>query len=633
MIENIIYIILAILGISFLIFIHEFGHYIAAKRAGMKIEVFSIGFGKAIFSWNIKGVQWKIGFLPFGGYVKIAGMQKENDKEPQDIENGFFSKSPLARMKVAVSGPLVNIIFGFIGFTFLWTIGGRNKNFSEYTKKIGWIDSSSTLYDQGIRPGDEISQINDKKIKEYRDILYFSFLNIPSLNILGNKINYYNNEKKENFDVTIQTHLNKNKIRDLPFSPAQYLLYVSSFNPSLTGLEINDRILWADGELIFSMHQLNSIINQSMSFVTIQRGNEIFHTKVARVKVEDLYLSNSEKEGINDLKHYLPNTITSLSSLFFIPYNFNSKGEIENEINFIDEKFENKILNGRSKFFKKIEKNDKIIAIDGRKVSSNLDILEALQARKVNIIIQKNTNQDNTKIIDWKEADQNFMSYININDLNSLIDSIGNYSTTNQNDLYLLSPIEPKPLIDLAKHNSSLSQMLNTSTEEINSINNQEKKQQAEENFNSYKNSLALGINLQDNLVKYNPNPLSLTYNTVISIYENFKALFSGKVNIKWAGVSPIGMVQIIQHSWFMGYREVIFLLSLISLYLGIINLLPIPLLDGGHILFSTIELITKKQMKAKTMEKLVIPFFVLIIISFIYFTYNDLMRIFSKFF
>ena len=89
MIENIIYVILAIIGLGVLVVIHELGHYFMAKKVGMKVEVFSIGFGKSIFSWKKDGVVWKVGCLPFGGYVKIAGMQKEGDKEPYEIENGL----------------------------------------------------------------------------------------------------------------------------------------------------------------------------------------------------------------------------------------------------------------------------------------------------------------------------------------------------------------------------------------------------------------------------------------------------------------------------------------------------------------------------------------------------------------
>ena len=111
MIENVIYILLALLGLSFLIFIHELGHYFVAKKVGMKIEVFSIGFGKALFSWKRNGVKWQVGILPFGGYVKIAGMEKKGNQEPYEIKDGFFGKKPVDRIKVAISGPLVNFIF------------------------------------------------------------------------------------------------------------------------------------------------------------------------------------------------------------------------------------------------------------------------------------------------------------------------------------------------------------------------------------------------------------------------------------------------------------------------------------------------------------------------------------------
>src|SRR3990172_6843226 len=137
---NILYIILAIIGLGFLIFIHEMGHYFVAKRNKMKIEVFSIGFGKAIFSWMVGDVKWQICMLPFGGYVKIAGMQKEGRLEPYEIKDGYFAKKPLSRISVALAGPLTNLIFALVAFSFIWAVGGRNKSFSEYTKKIGYVD-------------------------------------------------------------------------------------------------------------------------------------------------------------------------------------------------------------------------------------------------------------------------------------------------------------------------------------------------------------------------------------------------------------------------------------------------------------------------------------------------------------
>ncbi len=73
---SILYAILSLFGIGFLIFIHELGHYFMARRVGITVEVFAIGFGKAIYQWEHKGVKWKLGWLPFGGYVKMAATEQ-----------------------------------------------------------------------------------------------------------------------------------------------------------------------------------------------------------------------------------------------------------------------------------------------------------------------------------------------------------------------------------------------------------------------------------------------------------------------------------------------------------------------------------------------------------------------------
>ena len=129
MVLSLLYIILAILGLGLLVFIHELGHYWVARKKGMKIEAFSIGFGPSIYEWQKDGVQWKLCWLLFGGYVKIAGMQKEGNLEPSEIPEGFYSKGPWARIQVSLAGPLVNIAFAFAALTALWLLGGREKPF------------------------------------------------------------------------------------------------------------------------------------------------------------------------------------------------------------------------------------------------------------------------------------------------------------------------------------------------------------------------------------------------------------------------------------------------------------------------------------------------------------------------
>ncbi|MCB1135262.1 MAG: site-2 protease family protein, partial [Chlamydiia bacterium] len=170
------YILSAALGLGFLIFIHELGHYLVAKRVGMRIEVFSIGFGKPIKVWKRNGEIWQICYLPFGGYVKMAGMDAEDGQEPSEIRDGFWGRTPMDRIKVALAGPVVNLAFALAVFGLMWMGGGREKSFAEYTHRIGWVEPSSELYAAGFRPGDTIVSYDGRAFTDYKDHLYAAML-------------------------------------------------------------------------------------------------------------------------------------------------------------------------------------------------------------------------------------------------------------------------------------------------------------------------------------------------------------------------------------------------------------------------------------------------------------------------
>ena len=93
---DLLYFLLAALGLGFLIFIHELGHYIMARKVGMKVEVFSIGFGRPIKTFMFQGVKWQVCYLILGGYVKIAGMDGQQEKGSD--KTNFYDKSPLKRI-------------------------------------------------------------------------------------------------------------------------------------------------------------------------------------------------------------------------------------------------------------------------------------------------------------------------------------------------------------------------------------------------------------------------------------------------------------------------------------------------------------------------------------------------------
>ena len=239
MFEQLSYILLAIIGLSFLIFIHELGHYWLARRQGMKVEAFSIGFGQAVYSWDINGVRWQIGWLPFGGYVRIAGMQREGSREPYEISDGFYSKTPLQRILVSLAGPLVNIIFALIAFLAIWSAGGRDKTFSEFTHRIGWVDPNSALYQEGVRPGDVIQTYDGRPFDGIKNLQIASIVKDDVNRIEGYKVDYLTG-KRTNFDYTLKTYeipsLPKDKLLTIGvMTPARYFIYDKSANPLIEG--------------------------------------------------------------------------------------------------------------------------------------------------------------------------------------------------------------------------------------------------------------------------------------------------------------------------------------------------------------------------------------------------------------
>ncbi|MBI1309658.1 MAG: RIP metalloprotease RseP [Proteobacteria bacterium] len=107
--------VLFILVLSILIFVHEWGHYLAARSVGIRVDVFSIGFGRKLFGWTDKNnTLWKVGWLPFGGYVQMFGQEDLQATRKSKQVGHFMSKSVWQRAWVIIAGPLANLVFGFL---------------------------------------------------------------------------------------------------------------------------------------------------------------------------------------------------------------------------------------------------------------------------------------------------------------------------------------------------------------------------------------------------------------------------------------------------------------------------------------------------------------------------------------
>jgi len=179
-------VVILVLFFSFAVFVHEFGHFIAAVKLGFKVNVFSIGFGPALFKWERNGIVYKFSVVPFGGYValpqldptgmeKIQGENADDGEEPEEVEQ-IEDIAAWKKIIVAVAGPLGNIIFAVILAFIIYWVPTKDLDETSSDCVIGYIDESAPVSEVGIKKGDLILAVNGEYIKNWYDVSMVSLL-------------------------------------------------------------------------------------------------------------------------------------------------------------------------------------------------------------------------------------------------------------------------------------------------------------------------------------------------------------------------------------------------------------------------------------------------------------------------
>ncbi len=185
-----------------LVAIHEYGHYIVARWFKAEVTDFSIGFGKPLLKFTDKnGTTWKLSPIPLGGYVKIKGLDNIFSPKSNDEEGSFQSLTLFQKILVLLAGSIFNIfsawfalfcIFFFFGIVSLMPI-------------IGSVSENSSAFENDLREGDKILEINNISIEEFSDIPK-AIGNKPNINIL---IERNNQIIEKNFDLKFNSELNR----------------------------------------------------------------------------------------------------------------------------------------------------------------------------------------------------------------------------------------------------------------------------------------------------------------------------------------------------------------------------------------------------------------------------------------
>ena len=304
-----------LLSLSILVVLHEFGHYITAKWFKCRVEKFYLFFDPwfSLFKKKVGETEYGIGWLPLGGYVKIAGMIDESmDKEqlnmpPQPWE--FRSKPAWQRMIIMMGGVTVNILLAFVIYAMILMVWGEDKMPNQSLKNGVWV-TDSLMYDIGLRDGDKIIAVNNDTIQYFEDIpkkILFSG---------GGNINIQRNGKDTNIIIPrslIGQLVEKKKAKGRLFAP-RIPAIIGKFdkddtsNAKKAGLQYWDKIVKVDSVNVNYLDEAAAYFGtkkNSRVMLTVNRnGSQVLVPVQLNEdgKMSPAYLTNKQYDSLGVLK-------------------------------------------------------------------------------------------------------------------------------------------------------------------------------------------------------------------------------------------------------------------------------------------------------------------------------------------
>ncbi len=690
--------ILAILGIGFLIFIHELGHFLAAKFVGVRVHTFAVGFQPTIFGWRARllaftygETEYVIGLVPLGGYVKMAG--EDPGEERTDSEDEFHRKPIPSRLLILVAGAAMNLISGLALFALAFTMGVK-----QMAPVVGGTDPGGPAWHAGIRTGDKITTVNGEPWSDYSNIATAIALAGGSQPVsLGlERSEGANGSETRSLEVAVQPEWNtadgRYRIGIYPSISNSISSVVEGSPSQLAGLQEGDQIqsirlnVPEDGLVLKIPSDLPAdLLVRSLSRIRQSTASGVLDIEAIRdgspfnasIPLEPPPVDSAARTSLGILAR--ARTIVAArepaSSVFqsgdeIISLQISGENPVNVEVfdlytiekaaQLRDVSITCRLLDGTSR---------EIAANDLRRWILE-DILVGDSQRWVT-----NVSED-AKTIGLTEGCQILSIENRFNGLDEYLDDIipaGTLvkwvtATTPRTLQSIRLPEDMKlglvtrslPIIGrtLAGSPARLAQIPSGSVVHgINEI-NVEDWTQIQSAIPAAEGEITISVsdeyseNKSDILVT--PLPLmtslglqmsalqfreELPFGQAISagidqswiwggrIFLTLRALFAGDVHGKNLN-GPVGIIDLGRKVSSVGFGNLLFLLALISINLGIFNLLPFPILDGGHILFLAIEGIRGKPVPDQIQNYVHLVAFLMLISMALFVTYNDILRL-----
>lgn len=538
-----------------LVFVHELGHFLMAKWVGIRVEKFSIGMGPKIFSFQYGDTEYRLAWLPLGGYVKMAGDDPTKDYSEEERKVGFLTQKPPAKLLVVFGGPVFNLILPLFVFGAMLAIGTPTVD-----RVVGTVEEGGVAAEVGLEPGDKILSIDGQPIESWKnleEVISTSaektlsvqverrdlFAEAPE--ILELQITPEQADGKSRFGEDV-------KVGRIGISPAHPIARVYFEDPesplARAGIQPFDQVVSANGYPIefeadwlgfLEKHQSK---NWNLEFVD-EEGNR----------------RNAQLE---------------------VPASLNSVKEIKNWLGILPADLViGRITEDGAAAQAGMQEGDRLISIDGQELSA---------WREIPDIIRNSEGRELLYVVSRKGERQEF--------------TVAAEKTTIENPL--LGKDDPMAVEEVYRIGVS-PDILATST---------------------------FFIEQSSNPVDWVTTGFSRTWEmasmTVTAIYK----LVTGQLSLSMLG-SPIMIYKVAGNTYRMagggskGWIAFFTNLALLSITLGLVNLLPVPVLDGGHAVFFTLEALRGKPVSIRTMEIATQVGLVILFSLFALVLYNDFYR------
>jgi regulator of sigma E protease len=598
-----------VVGLGLLIFLHELGHFIMAKRNKVRVEVFSLGFGKAIFRWRRGETEYRISVVPLGGYVKMAGEAPTDEHRGEPYE--LSSKTAWQRFQIFTAGALMNLLVGFPLAIAAFLVGKY-----EHSNEVAVPGVPETR--AGMKPGDVIVRLGGRKI-ENMDKYRIEMVRRVNGSVVPVTV------LRDGREIPLQVTTMGSVWHGFTRPPALMLSFVRPGSPAeAAGLRELDEVVEADGRPLLSWRQLDESLRKSPGRpvrLKVRRRDADWNAALVEATVTPP-----------------PKDVCSLpddARLY--------------------ECVVGRVVNGQPAW-ERLEPEDRIERIDDREIRSwqdLKDVVEASVGRPLQFTVRRKDKLLDKPIEITPTYGEGGVGAIGIGQSQTRVfaDVVpGSFyekaGMRSGDELYSAPRKEEKGgwqedvtgdisvgllLAAREKEPRTLHIQVRRGGEKVKIDLLLEKRQEGD--------LAALGVTpggpVATEMVRaFRRRPfgdavaagLHEPFDVAVMTFEILVKLLFGQESVK--GLSgPVGIFHTSMRYVEMSFGNFLWLLCLITVNLGIFNLLPIPILDGGHLVLLAIEKVRGRPPSEKFMAAFQYSglFFILALVVFV--TYNDISR------